>query len=71
MKGKRGQKHPLGFKTRMNEYADYVFGFAAVLLMAHWGRFRIPVAVALIDPSRRGHQNILFRQMLRTFVPPA
>lgn len=71
IKGKRGANHPLGFKTRMNEYAAYVFGFAAVLLIAHWGRFRIPVAVALIDPSRTGHQNILFRQMLRTFVPPA
>ena len=42
-----------------------------VLLIARWDRFRIPVALTLIDPKCRGQQNILFRQMLKTFVPPA
>ena len=42
-----------------------------VLLIASWGRFRVPVALAPIDPTCRGHQNILFRQMLQNFVPPA
>ena len=32
---------------------------------------RVPIALGLIDPKIRGHQNILFRQMLRDFVPPA
>jgi hypothetical protein len=40
------------------------------LLIARWGRFRIPVALALIDPKIKGHQNILFRQMLQDFVSP-
>jgi hypothetical protein len=48
-----------------------MFGFEMVLLSARWDRFRVPVALALIDPQCRGHQNILFRQMLKTFIPPA
>ena len=70
LKSKRGQKHPLGHKTRMNEYAGSTFGFEMVLLIASWGRHRVPVRIALIDPKHKGHQNILFRQMLRNFVPP-
>jgi hypothetical protein len=70
LKGKRGEKHPLGRKARVNEYARYCFGFELVLLIASWGRFRIPVAVAVIDPRRKGQVNILFRRMIREFVPP-
>ena len=62
---KSGKKMPLAHKTRMNEFAPYVFGLDLVLLVAQWGRFRIPVACELIDPKIKGHQNILFRQMLR------
>lgn len=69
-KEKTGKKMPLGHKTRMNEYAPYVFGLDLVLLIAQWGRFRIPVACELIDPKIKGHQNILFRQMLRGFHAP-
>jgi hypothetical protein len=71
VKEKRGRKHPLGHTTRHNEAAPYTFGFAMVLLMASWGRFRVPLALAPIDPQCRGHQNTLFRQMLQDFVPPA
>jgi hypothetical protein len=71
LKEKRGRKHPLGHLTRHSESAPYTFGFELVLLIARWDRFRVPVAVGLIDPQRRGHQNILFRQMLAAFVPPA
>lgn len=71
LKGKRGEKHPLGRKCRLNEYARYCYGFELVLLIASWGRFRVPVAVSVIDPRRKGQQNILFRRMLRQFVPPA
>lgn len=70
LKGKRGRKHPLGRKARINEYAQFCFGFEMVLLIASWGQFRIPVAMAVIDPRRKGQQNILFRRMLREFVPP-
>jgi hypothetical protein len=41
------------------------------VLVASWDGFRIPIAVATIDPERKGHQNILFRQMLKAFEPPA
>jgi Transposase DDE domain len=71
IKQKSGKKLPLGHQTRMNEYARYVFGLEVVLLIFQWGRFRIPVASELIDPKRKGHQNILFRQMLRRLQPPA
>jgi hypothetical protein len=41
------------------------------VLIASWDGFRIPVALAPIDPKRKGHQNILFRQRLKDFEPPA
>lgn len=71
LKDKRGRKHPLGHTTRHSEHEPYSFGFEMVLLVASWGRFRVPVALAPIDPKIKGHQNILFRQMLTDFVPPA
>jgi hypothetical protein len=71
LKPKRGRKPPLGHFTRHGEHEPYLFGFERVLLLARWDRFRVPVALALSDPKRRGHQHILLRQMLKTFVPPA
>jgi Transposase DDE domain group 1 len=71
LKPKRGRKPPLGHFTRHGEHNPYQFGFELVLLMASWNRVRVPVAVGLIDPQCRGHQNRLFRQMLTDFVPPA
>lgn len=71
LKPKQGRKHPVGHVTRHSEHDPYVFGFELVLLMASWGHVRAPIALGLIDPTIRGHQNILFRQMLRDFVPPA
>jgi hypothetical protein len=71
LKEKRGRKHPLAYTTRQSEQAPYTFGFEMVLLIASWGSCRVPIALAPIDPQCRGHQNILFRQMLKDFVPPA
>lgn len=70
-KSKRGKQHPLGHLTRQSKSSPYFFGFGMVVLVASWNGFRIPVQVATIDPERKGHQNILFRQMLRDFEPPA
>lgn len=70
LKEKRGRKHPLGHTIRHGEHAPYAFGFEIVLLIASWGQVRVPIALGLIDPTCRGHQNILFRQMLQDFVPP-
>jgi len=41
-----------------------------VLLIASWDHYRIPVAICAMDPSRKGQQNIIFRRMLRKYVPP-
>ena len=71
LKDKRGRKHPLGHTTRHSEHDPYTFGFAMVLLIASWDRFRVPIALAPIDPTCRGHQNTLFRQMLQDFAPPS
>ena len=71
LKRKRGRKHPLGKKTRTSSSAPYVFGFELVMLVAAWGRVRVPVAFALVDPAVKGHANELLRQMLRRFEPPS
>jgi len=68
---KTGEQQPLARKTRTNQFSPYVFGQSLVLLIAQWGRFRVPVAAAVIDPTLKGHQNLLFRQMLEQFVPPS
>ena len=70
LKAKRGRKHPVGHCTRHGEHEPYMLGFARVLLIARWDRFRVPVALGLIDPKRRGHQNILLRQRLKDLVRP-
>jgi len=70
LKPKRGRKHPLGHFTRHGEHEPYMLGCEMVLLIARWERFRVPVALGRIDPQRRGHQNILVRQMLQDFVLP-
>jgi hypothetical protein len=71
LQDKRGRKHPLGHTTRHSAHDPYRCGFEMVLRMARWDRLRIPIALAPIDPTCRGHQHILFRQMLRDVVPPA
>jgi hypothetical protein len=66
-----GEQQPLARKTRTNEYAPYVFGQALVVVIAQWGHYRVPVRAAVVDPKLKGQQNLLFRQMLQDFVPPA
>jgi hypothetical protein len=51
----------------MNHFASYVYGLELVLLIAQWGRFRVPVGCDVLIPKRKAHRNILFRQMLRRF----
>jgi len=71
LKAKRGRKHPLGHTTRHSAHDPYTFGFEMVLLIASWDQVPVPVALAPIDPQIKGHQNILFRQMLKDFAPPS
>lgn len=74
LKGKTGQQHPLAKKGRLNEYAPYIFGLHMVIVMLHWGNYRIPVDFEIIrrkeDPRYR-LENRLFRWMLVRFRRPA
>jgi hypothetical protein len=70
-KDKRGRKHPLGLVTRDTKHSPYCFGFEMVLLIASWDRYRIPIDLKVMDPKIKGHQNILFRQMLETVHLPS
>ena len=70
-KEKTGDQQPLAYTTKTGKFEPYLFGHTVLLLLAHWGSFRIPVAVRVIDPQIRGHQNELVREMLRHFKPPA
>ncbi|WP_410959606.1 hypothetical protein, partial [Salmonella sp. SAL4432] len=63
--------HPLGLVTRESAPAPYCFGFEMVLLIASWHRYRMPSALAVMDPKCKGHQNILFRQMLEAVELPS
>jgi hypothetical protein len=71
VKDQRGRKHPLGHTTRHSEHDPSTFGFEMVLMIASGERFRVPIALVPIDPQMKGHQNILFRQLLQDFVPPS
>jgi Transposase DDE domain len=71
VKSKTGRQQPLARKMRTNAFAPYVFGQSLVLLIAQWGRFRVPVMAGVVDPKIKGHQNILFRQMLEELVVPS
>jgi hypothetical protein len=71
IKQKSGKKQPLAHKTRMNKFERFVFGHEILLLIAQWGRLRVPVSCDVLDPKRKRQQNILFRKMLRRFRPPA
>ena len=69
LQAKRGRQHPLGHTKRQSEYGPYMFGCEMVLLIASWEHVRVPIAVALIDPQCRWHQNTLCRHMLQDVVP--
>src|SRR5919204_211198 len=73
LKGKRTQKNPWAKAWRLNEYRPYTFGLHAVVLLAQWDVYRIPLAFRLV--RRKGSQgyqseHALFRQMLQEIVLP-
>jgi hypothetical protein len=71
IRGKTGPQQPLAHHTRLNQYEPFVFGHSLLLLLAHWGRLRIPVGAVVLDPKRKGQQNIQLRRLLHQFQPPA
>lgn len=69
-KEKTGEKQPLAFTTKMGKFEPYVFGHSVLLPIAQWGGFRIPLAVRVLNPKIKGHQNILTREILQKFKLP-
>src|SRR3982751_4823203 len=70
LRGKTGKKQPLAHHTRLNQHEPFVFGHSVRLVLAPWGRLRIPVGADVLDPQRKGQQNIQLRRLLRQFQPP-
>lgn len=67
---KTGDKQRLAHFTRKNQHQRFQFGISMLLLIAQWGRLRIPVDAVLLDPKKKGEQNVQFRHMLRRFQAP-
>ena len=73
-KPKRGQYTPLAQTGRTNEHDPWFFGIRFVLLVVSWDTFRLPVAFRLLRPKTHPHsrpENVLFREMVLGFTPPA
>lgn len=70
IRGKSGVKQPLAHYTRLNHHQPFILGVSMLLLIAQWGRLRIPVDATLLDPDKKGDQNIEFREMIARFRPP-
>lgn len=72
-KDKRGEKNPFVQKGRERENGPWFFGIRFVLLAVFWGNYRFPVAIRIIlpktDPDYK-NENVLFREMVQSFVPP-
>src|SRR3982750_3040909 len=71
IRGKTGKNPPLAHHPRLNQHEPFVFGHSRLLVLAHWGRRRIPVGAVVLDPKRRGQQNIQLRHGLSGFQPSA
>jgi len=73
LKGKRTHKNPWAKPWRLNEYEPYTFGLHAVVLLAQWEVYRMPLAFRLVRrKGTLGYQSeqVLFRQMLQELVLP-
>jgi Transposase DDE domain len=73
LKGKRTHKNPWAKPWRLNEHEPYSFGLQAVVLLAQWEVYRIPLAFRLVRrKGTPGYQSeqVLFRQMLNELVLP-
>jgi hypothetical protein len=71
LKPKRGRKPPVGHCTRHGAQEPDQFGFELGRWRARGARGRLPVAVGLMEPRGRGHQQRLGRQRLKDLGPPA
>jgi hypothetical protein len=73
-KPKRGKKNPMTQKGRKSEHHPWFFGIRFALLIVSWDVLRFPVAFRLIRPKSHPQyrtENELFRDMVRSFTPPA
>jgi hypothetical protein len=74
LKSKRSTQNPLAKKGRLNEYVPFTFGLHAVILIAQWDVYRIPLAFRLVkskESKEYQSENALFREMLGKVILPA
>lgn len=73
-KDKRGKQNPVVQKGRKSKENPWFFGIRFVVIMACWDVYRIPVGFRIILPKDHPHykkENVLFREMVEDFEPPA
>lgn len=70
LRGKTGKQQPLAHHTRLNQHEPFVFGHSLLLVIAHWGRLRLPIGAVVLNPQRKGQQKMQWRRLLRQFQPP-
>jgi hypothetical protein len=73
-KPKRGLQHPLAQKGRKSEPPPWFFGIRFALVIVNGDGSRLPGAFRLIRPKNHPEsptENVLFREMVSTFTPPA
>jgi len=71
---KTGKKHPTAKKSRLNKHSPYIFGIHIVILVLHWGNYRLPVDFEIIrrkDDPKYCKENSLARWMFVRFIPPS
>jgi hypothetical protein len=64
LKSKTGRKHPLAKKYHLNAYSPYLFGLHLVVVLLHWGNYRILGDLELVrrkDAPKYRSENALFR----------
>ena len=72
-KEKRSKKNPYMQKGKIRQGGSWFFGIRFCVLMMSWNNFRIPVDFEILYPKthkKYRNENLLFRDMLKRFIPP-
>lgn len=73
-KTKSGKKNDLVQKGKTSHNKPYFWGIRFVLLIVAWDVYRIPVAFRIVLPKKHKYyrkENVLFRDMVAEYTPPA
>lgn len=72
-KDKRGKKNPAAQRGRKSKHHPWFFGIKFVVVMLAWDVYRIPVDFRIVLPKEHKDykkENVLFREMFKSFTPP-